>query len=273
MTRHTALNCHIAAIGLLAPGIDSWQSGREVLSGKQPYSPEPLPKKLEIPLTPAEKRRSSRVTQLALFAAQQALDSYRQTLPDNVSEEALKMASVFSSSDGDVVTFDQIARAVHLPGHPVSPIRFHNSVHNAPSGYWGIAQKDPSTSNSITAGDDSFAAGLLEAALQCQLEQRPVLLVGYDTLAPSPLDALEGFEHEMSLALVLTPQAYEASRTLRLSLQAKSEASRCDGELEALRLGNPQGRALPLLEAVANGLSSEISLNYYQQSLKLTLTD
>ena len=46
----------------------------------------------------------------------------------------------------------------------LSPTRFHNSVHNAPAGYWGIATGAHGPHRlRLCAYDASFAAGLLEA--------------------------------------------------------------------------------------------------------------
>ena len=72
-------------------------------------------------------------------------------------------------------------------GREVSPTRFHNSVHNAPSGYWAVATGSREPSTSLCAYDASFAAGLLEAAAQATVDDRPVTLVAYDLPYPEPL--------------------------------------------------------------------------------------
>ena len=48
----------------------------------------------------------------------------------------------------------------------MSPTRFHNSVHNAPAGYWSIFARSRAPSTTLCGYDASFAAGLLEAAAQ-----------------------------------------------------------------------------------------------------------
>ncbi|MCT7018444.1 beta-ketoacyl synthase chain length factor, partial [Salmonella enterica] len=85
----------------------------------------------------------------------------------------------------------------------LSPTRFHNSVHNAPAGYWTIATGCHATSSAITAGHASFGAGLLEAATLAATEQRPVLLVCSDIAGHGPLGEMTGTRQAFGIALVL----------------------------------------------------------------------
>jgi hypothetical protein len=69
------------------------------------------------------------------------------------------------------------------------PTRFHNSVHNAPAGYWGIATGCTAASTSLCAYDATFAAALLETATQVQASGQAAVLVAFDTAYPQPLYA------------------------------------------------------------------------------------
>ena len=62
----------------------------------------------------------------------------------------------------------------------ISPIKFHNSVHNAAAGYWSIGTGSLAPYTAISAFEYTFAAGLLEAATQVVCEHRPVLYVAFD---------------------------------------------------------------------------------------------
>src|SRR5690606_40428753 len=71
-----------------------------------------------------------------------------------------RCAAVFASSGGDYPIIDQICKALCEPERLVSPTQFHNSVHNSAAGYWSIATGSRAPSTSISAFDDTFAAGL-----------------------------------------------------------------------------------------------------------------
>src|SRR6202162_6197852 len=96
------------------------------------------------------------------------------------------MALVFASPEaaGDIT--HQLCE-VWAGSREVSPTQFHNSVHNAPSGYFSIAMKARLAASSVCRGKWSFAAGLLNAAAQVCADNVPVLYVCYDSPLPAPL--------------------------------------------------------------------------------------
>src|SRR5205085_5133320 len=109
-------------------------------------------------LPAAERRRTGAVIRLALTTGLQALA--------NGGLSAAEVMTVFTSSGGDGQVIHEICEALASAHREVSPTRFHNSVHNAPAGYWGIATRSHAASTSLCAFDWSFAAGLLEACAQ-----------------------------------------------------------------------------------------------------------
>jgi hypothetical protein len=165
------------------------------------------------------------------------------------------LASVFVSTDSDGDILHHICEALASPRPEISPTRFHNSVHNAASGYWTIAVHSHAPANMVTGTDEVFGAGLLEAALQAKIETRDVLLVAYDVPMPPPLLELHPVATAGGLALVLAPGA-AARGIARLRLEiapadAGTISTMPDPGLEALRLANPVGRAIPILTAIA----------------------
>ena len=151
----------------------------------------------------------------------------------------------------------------------MSPTRFHNSVHNAAAGYWCIAAATHEPSTSLCAHDASFAAGLLESAAQVTVEDAVVALVAYDHPYPEPLNAVRPIAAAFGLALILTPRA--SDRSLAMLEVAFVSGTAADtpmqnAELEAMRLGIPAARALPLLAALASGKSAQISIAYFAQN-------
>ncbi|MDO8891813.1 MAG: beta-ketoacyl synthase chain length factor [Sulfurimicrobium sp.] len=259
------IDIYLAGIGLCAPGMLDWASGSAVLRGEIPVNSE-LPKPAAILLPPAERRRSSQATRYALQAGQEAMN--QAGLP------ATQAAVVFASSDGDGENLHHILESLAQPAHEVSPTRFHNSVHNAAAGYWNIATGARTPANSIAAYDDSFAAGLLEAAVQAASEYMPVLLAAFDLPLPAPLHAVRPTAAPFAVALLLMPEPANALARLQISLESSTEASTTmpQPELESLRCGNPAARALPLLQAVASGLARRIVLGWGDNNLVIELS-
>jgi len=221
------------------------------------YAPEILP--------PTARRRGSRSTRLAVQAAQEALASSACS-PHELS-------AVFASSSGDPEITDRLCRALASPQPVVSPTNFHNSVHNAPAGYWSIATGSQQPTSSLAAYEASFAAGLLCAAVQVCAEGGPVMLVAYDLPYPEPLHRFRALQAPFATALILTPRKTERSLLdcrLVVSSAAVSPSRVRIPELEALRNGVPAAKALPILTQLAAAAPGRIELEYLS-GISLTL--
>lgn len=259
--RPPRLDAWLDGIGLIGPGFPDWAAARAVLRGARPYEPATAVATLPPILPPAERRRTSLAVRIALAAASQAID--------DCSHRAQDLASVFTSSGGDGLTCHLICDALAQEDRRVSPTQFHNSVHNAPSGYWGIGARATPASTSLCGHDASFVAGLLEAMTQVAVSDRPVILVAYDTPYPEPLHAVRPVSDAFGLALVLAPEASgnaAGSLGIRLSLtmgQADATIMR-EQALESLRLSIPTARALPLMQAVAREEAGSVVLDYLE---------
>lgn len=250
---------------MLAPGLPGWHESRGVLAGEDPYVFESLPQLAPDILPPNERRRSGVATRLAVAVAQQALRA--STLP------AQACATVFASSDGDGDIVNAMCLALAASGLDVSPTKFHNSVHNAPAGYWAIATGCEQAASSVSAFDFTFAAGLLEAATQVSAERRPVLLVAFDIPFPPPLDKIRMIVHEFAVALVLVPfdQDVEAVR-VNMTVESGCVAPQSDALGQTFG-SNPAGAALPLLRTLARGQSGLAEVAYQdQRKLALAMT-
>ncbi len=246
------MEVYLCAVGIVAPGLVGWAQAAPVLAGARSYHPEPLPRYSPTMLPANERRRTTATIKLALQAAAEAMSSEPVSAP----------GAVFASSDGDLDIVDRLCSALALPERSVSPTHFHNSVHNAPAGYWSIGSGITAPSTSLSAGDGSFAAGLLEAATLTLAEARPTLLVAYDHPAPAPLDRIRPMSAPFAAALVLTPNRPNgALARLWMALGRSEETTLADG-LEQLRRGNPAARALPLLGAIARGEAAGVTLPY-----------
>jgi hypothetical protein len=233
----------VEAIGLAAPGLPSWAAGSVVLRAGHSYLYEPLPPHSPAMLPLNERRRATPAVRLAFQAAEDAMAA--TALP------AANLATVFASSDADLAIIHRICVALTATPRFISPTDFHNSVHNAAAGYWSIAAGARAASTTIGAHDGSFAAGLLEACLQVEVDGCDVLLVAFDLPAPEPLHAKRPIAHPAAVALVLTRQRGRC--VLSCATSTDAETTMADESLEQLRLDNPAARALPLLQRLATG--------------------
>ncbi|MBC7701072.1 beta-ketoacyl synthase chain length factor [Aquabacterium sp.] len=233
----------IDGIGLNGPGLPNWAEGRQALTGLRPCVASPTVVVAPASLPAAERRRVGVLVKLALQVGLEAVDAAQAA--------ADQLASVFSSSSGEGENCHALCEAL-AGDRLISPTRFTNSVHNAPSGYWGIVSRSVAPSSTLCAYDGSFSAGLLEAVIQVKVERRGVLLVTYDAPYPSPLLEARPVMHALGIALVLSPNPSAHSL-------AAIDVALCDeaptilplAQLEALRQSIPCGRGLPLLQALA----------------------
>ncbi len=244
---------HVDAMGLAGPGMASWKDSIAALAHESAYRAGESPG-WESKLLPAnERRRVSATVRLALQVAEEAMAQSSLAM-DSV-------CSVFATCHGDTEIINRICVALTEPQRPVSPTQFHNSVHNAAAGYWAIAAHSPMPSTTVCAGNATFAAGLMEAVAQLQVEATPVLLVAYDYPPPEPLAASAGTYPPFAVAMVLRPDATARSAPLRLATVSGQpvQGMNCK-ELEELRVSNPAACGLPLLRLLATGISGRVIL-------------
>jgi hypothetical protein len=156
----------------------------------------------------------------------------------------------------------------------LSPIKFHNSVHNAAVGYWTIGTGCMAASNSVSAFEATFASALLEAAAQCAADDQAVLLVGYDMPAVGALSSVTTSRGLLAVALVIAPARTERTvAAFDWSLATGPSALAAPRSEAAQALGaNAIADALPLFESLAGGRSETVSMPLSAQlSLQLQL--
>jgi hypothetical protein len=247
----------VHAVGLTAPGLPGWRESLPILRAETPYRRQEMPPLKPDMLKPNERRRTTQTIKLALVAADDALQQ--------VARPA-ELLSVCASDYGDLDIVNQICLALTQTDRPVSPTQFHNSVHNAPAGYWSIASGYRQASTSLGGLQGMFAAALLEAAVQAVSEAKPVLLVSYDLPAPAPLDQLIPRDACFGAALLLNAASgSDPDRLATLHLEPLAGAAQTpldEQPLEELRRSLPAARALPLLIAVARQARTRIVLPY-----------
>lgn len=255
----TALSVFIDGVGLVGPGIADWTQGRAQLAGHAPGQWTKTVLATPAHLPPAERRRAGAVIRVSQAVGFEAIAAA------GITPQGL--VSVFTSSGGDGVNCHEICTALASDDRLISPTRFHNSVHNAASGYWGIATGAMAASTALCAFDGSFAAGLVEALTQAVVQAEPVLLVAFDTDYPEPLRSCRPVPDTFGLALVLSPVRTTHSlgqMTLHPARYLSSDQADVlvDAVLEAQRQSIPAARGLSLLAALVRQQAGLVRLDY-----------
>lgn len=255
MSTTVKLAAYLDGIGLAGPGLDGWLAAQPILAGVAPYETRPIDVAAPQSLPPAERRRTGVAVKVALAVGQEAC-AHGQL-------DARHLATVFSSSGADNDNCDAICKALASEDRHISPTRFHNSVHNAPAGYWGIASGAMTPATVLCAHDGSFGAGLLEAMVQVAIDRCGTLLISYDMPYPEPLHAKRPLPSAFGIALALMPdRSTHSLARIELGLADAAPDALAVPELEALRRAIPCARGLPLLQAVARGEGGRVVLDY-----------
>lgn len=235
----------VTGIGLWTRGLHDWQ---DFLASLESDSADltgdfESPRPAAIPAR--ERRRAGLTINLAVEVMHQACDM--------AGADKAAITSVFTSALGDTDVTDYMCRKLATTEKLLSPTRFHNSVHNATSGYWSISATNRHPSSFVGGFQASFACALLEAASCGIAEGLPVGLAAYDIANRAPFGDVLPITETLGLALLMWPG--ERSGGWRLELTV--EPGTCTApvpETPALRRladANPMGTGLALLEALA----------------------
>jgi len=261
------MQAFIQGVSVCGPGLDGWAPSRAILAGEEAYVPRPTQPAVPSVLAANERRRTGAAVRLALSVAQQASEM-AGIAPGSIP-------SVFGTSNSDGAVMHAILETLALDA-PVSPTQFHNSVHNAASGYWSIATGSRQPTSCLSGHDGTAAAALLKAAAAVTVEQVPVLLCVYEVPMLEPLASRRPTEGSFGAALVLTPRAVPgALARLGVSCQpypatAEQEAPRGVAWRD-LAAGNAAARLLRLLESLAQGVADAFALRLLDGRVAVTL--
>lgn len=244
---HLDLICYVYGVGAWGPGFASWGDLQAQL-----LDPAMIPADLALPPAKAEvipgneRRRAPPVVKAAVEVAAQAVQA--------AGIASSELACVFGSGLGDTEITDYMCAQLATPEKQLSPTRFHNSVHNAPAGYWTIATHSMRAANSIAAYNQTAGISVLEAATQAAEEQVPVLITLYDLGARGLYSRVYTVAQGFAAALVISPVKRETPplATLRLTIQSSACAEPALApSLASLCANNPAAKVLPLLHALA----------------------
>ena len=162
---------------------------------------------------------------------------------------------MFASTHGDLAISDYMCATLVETPALISPIKFHNSVHNAAAGYWSIGTRAMRRTRRSAPSITRSAPGLLETAVQIACEQQPVLYVAFDMEARGALSTMAPSRGLLGVALVLAPAG--AARpgcrhlSMRIAANEPSKATPARSAAAALVADNALAPCMPLLEALA----------------------
>jgi len=236
------MKIYATGIGLWCEIAHNWQQFKNIYSGQDIAL---APDRIDLSeMPPAERRRCPKTGKVAFEAAMQAC-LMAKVAPSTV-------ASVFTSIMADGEVTDAICSSLASEEKLLSPTKFHNSVQNAPAGYWAISHENHLPCNFVGGHLNSWAVALLDAAAQCASQQRDILLVCYDIQNSSPLNDICNIEEDFACAILLTSSQDNGNAIeLDLDIQAGTVDSpkSKNAELDRVIDATPAATAAIQLEA------------------------
>lgn len=267
MTRsQPRLTVHLEGFALWSARLPGWDIARAVIRGERAAPEGSVARPAPTLLPPTERRRAPDTVAVALEVASRACEAAGRSPVD--------LPSVFASTHGDLAISDYMCATLATTPALISPIKFHNSVHNAAAGYWSIGTGSAASYTAISAFNYTFATGLLEAAVQACCEQRPVLYVAFDIEAKGPMATMAPSRGVLGLAMVIGPQATERSRDLELQVvtDESPDVSRARTAAFELVRDNALAPCFPFAEAHAHDAAASIGFALSERSgLRATL--
>lgn len=193
-----------------------------------------------------ERRRAPKQVKMAIEVMSQACDM--------AGLEPASVATVFSSAMGDMEITDYMCSALAVIPREISPTRFHNSVHNAPGGYWSIATGSHAPASAVSAYRYTAPMAFLEAAIQALEEDMPVLAVTQEMAAPVALRDTCPTDTDFAAAFLLAPTGRGATPVAAVRFALRREAAswpQMPHDLAGAYCDHPGAGLLPLLAAIA----------------------
>jgi hypothetical protein len=236
----------VVGVGAWSHRFGNWQELVLGLSGKGWGEDVKLAPGL---LPPAVRRRAPVSVKMAIEVMKQACDM--------AALNPREVATVYCSAMGDMQITDYICQTLAQNPELLSPTQFHNSVHNAATGYWTIATNAHSPATAISAYTYSASMAFLEAAVQAVDEELPVLLVTEEVQAPPALRFACPTNVPFAAAMVLAPVSEELPALARLRFETRAETVEWTGHsgLPDQLANIPSATLLSILAALAEAES------------------
>jgi hypothetical protein len=223
------------------PSVTAWMENRP-----QPEAEKPEASLLQGPLS----RRATPLTRMSVEVMQQALEMGKA--------DAASTPSVWGTAHGEHSTAIGLLGMMLKGEGKLSPTKFHNSVHNTPSGYASIAAKNRSASTTLTGGAELVASAFCEAGAMVSDLNRDVVLVLADEPLMAPFDSPDS-ARPLATSFLLSPNPNRALGTIS-NLEKRQERA---PQAKHNKFGRLHvSAALFLLEAIVRKQNGVIPLQY-----------
>ncbi len=265
----------ILGVGAWGPNFQNWPELSAILNGEKLAAHEIKGPKPEV-IPANERRRAPLPVRLAVESSWQAVN--------DAGLDPAELPCVFVSGIGDTQLTDYMCTVLATDNKALSPTKFHNSVHNAAAGYWTISTGCTQAANSVAGFQESVSLAMMEALIQCQAEQRPLLITFYDAPSSEVLCGLLKNDVSFAASIVIAPRGYSETRldfSARVKQHQLKQAENHWPELDVQKMlqscyaKNPSAKILSLLKLLASvepRSSGVIELPLSQQtSLQITV--
>lgn len=246
----------VTGVGAWGPGFSHAGELHALLDGAALPNDATTARPAPASIPPRERRRAPLSVKLAVAVAEQACEA--------AGVPPAEPVSVFASGMGDMDITDYMCRTLASETPLISPTKFHNSVHNAPVGYWSISQGARRSSNAVAGFQHTVSASLLEAVTQCVTEGETVLWASQDIASPAPFRDIADIPEACAFALVMAPDDGVSSSGTALTFDVVAGndqwPSLTPDHLAELSAHNPTARILPLLAMLHGTGPRRISL-------------
>lgn len=242
----------VVGLGVWSESFSNWEEFCHVLRGGSAETGRTLKPQA---IAPNERRRAPLSVKMAVEVMDQACRM--------AALEPATVATVFASALGDMHLTEYMCRTMADAPQAISPTRFHNSVHNAATGYWSIATQSRCPSNAVSGYSNSVSIAILDGAIQAVEEKIPVLVTVQEVATAPAFKSVYEWEQPFSAAMVLVPVGMCSSNIASLHLSASGnlvEPPQLE-DIPGIDLsGNPAARLLPLLIAIAEQRNADVRL-------------
>ncbi|MCA9715926.1 MAG: beta-ketoacyl synthase chain length factor [Myxococcales bacterium] len=239
----SALRFSITSVAVWAPGFAE-------VDALVRRTPDPSVSKPSALLLPARlRRRTSLLTRMIAEVCERAMAAAE--LPRGAA------GVVCASAYGEIQTTGALLTALTADARePLSPVRFHNSVHNTATGYLSIATENRGFNTALAAGRDSPAMAVLEGAtaLRAGVCERVVVAIGEEPL-PEPLAEVGGRYAPLAVGLALAPAGVGPDFVMSKETCSNNHVDTLP-PLPAELSGNPCAAALRIVELWAGAAAS-----------------
>lgn len=242
----------VVGLGVWSESFSNWEEFCHVLSGGSAETGRTLKPQA---IAPNERRRAPLSVKMAVEVMDQACRM--------AALEPATVATVFASALGDMHITEYMCRTLADAPLAISPTRFHNSVHNAATGYWSIATQSHCPSSAVSGYSNSVSMAILDGAIQAVEEQIPVLVTVQEVATAPAFKSVYEWTQPFSAAMLLSPVGMCSSNiaSLRLSASGNLVEPPQPVHIPGVDLsGNPAARLLPLLIAIAEQRDTDMQL-------------